>query len=501
MTERYTPPNTGEQKPQRAVSRAEFDRIKAYGGVLPGMLPQESAQQAPTARPVRTQVQPGMFPASYAAPQPQFARAPQQPYAPQPQFAAQSESQATPAPTMTAKEAARQARIAEKMLRKNSKSEKERIKLRMPGRKSLGVIALGGVIVAGTLTVGANGGFSTNNTADLDPDKVVSDLGGGMDILPLTELGTESLNSPECEQPNAGLIIVTVDGYWPMVPTLPEGPDQKVNKAPAWLNQEVQIDQGLESDQLSDIAPFNTESGYPQMEINQLPLYLNACSTSEGAVKIKGDGTIEINREAIRVTVKDANELFDRVDLIKAIRQEKKADVELDPQDNEYVSIPNKLFMGDREGDDGYNAALAALKTSLVDTDQLRTQSALMLALSQLDAVKQLASVFDGQENINYPDGVNKLQEAIDKAILKRIGGENSTIDWIGDDYTISMVVAKDEATKEPITSTNSLIGLSASESFTITNMDVVFGSPTEPDPPEIPKPTPTPTEETEPTP
>lgn len=307
-----------------------------------------------------------------------------------------------------------------------------------------------------------------------------SDLGSGMNITELEPLGIESLKDTQCYLPGAVLMILTIDGYSPIVPVLP-GTEQ----AP-YMTEDVQDQQGIAKDVRKTFEPFNTEDGYNHATLNDLPLYVTACSTSPNAVQTMGDGSYKIDRSGISMNFQDPNRLFDSTELVWTKKQDTGAIVETNPEQGEYMTVPMSMYIGQREGDDAFNTAATALNQSMQDPAQL----ALMLATMQTDVVGQIDNVVDGQENIHYPSGVSQLEEAMDAALRVHLGiDSNAKIDWTGN-YPVSMDVERIDG--KPITEGRTLSNFKL-DPFKITDVQVKYGTPTEPKP--RPKPSPTETQ------
>jgi len=310
----------------------------------------------------------------------------------------------------------------------------------------------------------------------------------GLEQVPLETLGAKSLASPQCEDPNAVLLVATVEGRMPLVPLVSIGEKKGSTKVEPYMTEANKT--ALPADQQAAFESFTTDSGYPESTLENLPLALNVCEMPGISAVTESNGALTINRSAFQVKFRDPNGLF-QTGIGIAYQTESADNVSVDAKKAQYLTLPdprNKLFLG-QNSDEAYNKSVTKLTDAMLTPGQLQS----ILYTMESKAVQELDNVVTKPENIVYPgNDIDTLQRAIDVALVQRIAGDDSMpITYIGN-YDVEMDVPVDPKTKLPVP----LVRLDATQQFQVEHIDVTFGSVKEPDPvaPVNPIPTPTPT-------
>jgi len=310
----------------------------------------------------------------------------------------------------------------------------------------------------------------------------------GLEQIPLETLGAKSLASPQCEDPNAVLLVATVEGSMPLVPLITTGESKSATKVQPYMTEANRTT--LSAAQQSEFEAFITDSGYPESTLENIPLALNVCEMPGISGITESNGSLTINRSAFDINFKDPNGLF-QTGIGIAYQTESADDVTVDAEKGQYLTLPdprNKLFLG-QNSDETYNKSVTKLTEAMLTPQQLQS----ILYTMEGKAVQELDNVVTKPENIVYPsDDIDTLQRAIDVALVKRIVGDDSIpITYIGN-YDVQMDIPVDPKTKLPVP----LVKLDPGQQFNVEHIEVTFGGIKEPDPitPAAPKPTTTPT-------
>ena len=321
-----------------------------------------------------------------------------------------------------------------------------------------------------------------------------------LEITPLETLGEKSLAPDQCKDPNAVLMVATVNGSLPLVPMLASTENPTPTKVGPYLNENNK--RGLPKDQQEKFDKFITEGGYPEATLNNIPLALAICEPTGANAITEQDGALTINRSALEVSFEDPNGLFETN--INAVLQVKGADdINTNPDKGEFMSLPNpanNMFLSP-SADEVYNKSITDMMASMQTPQQLQV----ILASMEVGAIQQLDNVVDGHENIKYPENAKSLQQAIDKALVKRLVGDTKISPVFTGNYGVQMDVPKDPNTKQPITNNDPttgaspLKGIDPTQKFNITSIDIQYGAITPPKVEEEPEPEPTPTVTNEP--
>lgn len=358
---------------------------------------------------------------------------------------------------------------------------------RLSGRKKLAIVAMvtAGVLgVSGVSYVADFGGVRT--TLSAEGGAAADDL----TITPPEALGEKSLAPDQCTDPDAVLMAVMVDGYLPLVPELATATSATPVEVKPYMTEANK--NKLPDSKQDKFEKFITEDGYLHATLNNIPLTLTACEPTDKQLIIPPptkDGLPTIDRSALQLSFEDPAGEFHTS--INAASQVKGADVPTDPKAGEYMTLPNpadNMFLG-QDKDETFNKGLTELTTNMKSAAQMQV----ILATMEIQAIQQIDNVVDGQKNIEYPDGAKTLQQAIDAALIQRLGGKYNLIG----NYGITVDVPKDPKTKQPITSNDPATGasplknLDPTQKFHITSAKVINGSI------KVPTPKPTPTEST----
>jgi hypothetical protein len=353
------------------------------------------------------------------------------------------------------------------------------------------VLAVAGVGVI------AGGGYATNIG---NIQEVVASIGqnshqqNSLEITPLETLGEKSLSPDQCKDPNAVLMVATVSGSLPLVPLLASTENPTPTKVSPYLNDKNK--NSLPRDQQEKFSNFITDSHYPEATLNDIPLALAICEPTGANAITEQDGALTINRSALEVSFEDPNGLFQtNINAVLQVEGAGEEDVDVNPNKGEFMTLPNpanNMFLSP-SADEVYNKSITDMMASMQTPQQLQV----ILASMEVGAIQQLDNVVDGHENIKYPENANTLQQAIDKALVKRLVGDAKVSPIFTGNYGVQMDVPKDPNTKQPITSGASpLKGIDPTQKFNISSIDIQYGAITPPEVQEEPEPTPTITNE-----
>jgi hypothetical protein len=408
-------------------------------------------------------------------PQPQY----RQPYLPQ-QYQPQPRQVAEPLPTP----------LVEKLEATKSKLPK----LRKLSRNAIIASGVGALVIGGAYV------SNTGNVQEFVSNALPgANQANSLEITPLETLGEKSLAPNQCKDPNAVLMVATINGSFPLVPMLATTESPTPTKAGPYLTENSKS--SLPREQQQKFEKFITETGYPEATLNNLPLALTICEPTGANAITEQDGALTINRSVLEVSFEDPNGLF-QTNINAVLQAEGATDIDIDPKKGEFMSLPNpanNMFLS-QSTDEVYNKSVTDMIASMQTPQQLQV----ILASMEAGAIQQLDNVVDGHENIDYPDNASTLQQAIDKALVKRLVGETKVSPIFTGNYNVQMDVPKDPTTKQPITNNDPTTGASPlknidpTQQFKISNIDIEYGTITPPDIPE--ETTPSVVTETEPT-
>jgi len=357
------------------------------------------------------------------------------------------------------------------------------------------------LVVAGVGVV-AGGGYAANIG---NVQEVVASIGqnsnqqNSLEITPLETLGEKSLSPDQCKDPNAVLMVATVSGSLPLVPLLASTENPTPTKVSPYLNEKNK--NSLPRDQQQKFSNFITESQYPEATLNNIPLALAICEPTGANAITEQDGALTINRSALEVSFEDPNGLFQtNINAVLQVEGVDKEDVDVNPNKGEFMTLPNpanNMFLSP-SADEVYNKSITDMMASMQTPQQLQV----ILASMEVGAIQQLDNVVDGHDNIQYPENATTLQQAIDKALVKRLVGDAKVSPIFTGNYGVQMDVPKDPNTKQPITNNDPtsgaspLKGIDPTQKFNISSIDIQYGAITPPEVQEEPEPTPTITNE-----
>jgi len=380
-----------------------------------------------------------------------------------------------------------------------------------------------------TLKIGAGvalaavlgGGYAGNllGVRDWQPFGAESGItDNGIDQIALEEAGTEIFSPEQCMLPESVVMVVTVEGYMPLVPMLKTKDSKSAELVPGYVTKANQAT--VPAEKQEQFGNFITEDGYLRATLENIPLSLTICEKPGANATAEVSDGITVTRSALDVTFKDPDGLFND-NIISVVPQVEDDDVAVNQEKGEYMTFPNpagpgaagkanppeNMFLGPN-GDEVHDKSLDRLKNAMVTEADRRSQLTAMLKLMESKVITQLKTRRESTDDVAFPGDAPTLQQAIDNALRKRLGGDSGKTVFFTGNYKPTMEVPRSETTKEyiteidPKTGESALKGFDSSQEFYIENIEITYGGVKAPDPqeqdePEEPVTPTTPTPET----
>ena len=349
-----------------------------------------------------------------------------------------------------------------------------------------GTVALAAVVGGGAFVYTNNIGGIQDMVKDWDIGQAQA-IAGGLETSDIEFLGPQSLELDQCKEPEAVLMHAIIDVEMPLVPLLIAATiDDTPTGIPAYLTETIKDAQPIKNQ--AQFEELITDDGYSHSTTSGLLMGLTACKVSldKEATSNQGgnDGALTINRSAIQIEFQPIDSLFPEV-VVKSMPQVDGIDnLTLNAEKFEYISFPNSpsLYLGkSATGDVIYDTYFDEMTTAMATPEQQNIVRAMMEA----QAVNEIKKSVNGSDEISFPDAdVVSFREAIDRALMQRFAGRESTEDDIfnDDNYVISINTPKDPITKIPITDNDStgaspLVRLDPTQQIIVNKIEIKNGS------------------------